>query len=180
MMKRILKSLLFAVAAVALVGLGLSAAYTHTVSEEVSRLRRESRSDIVYLRNRVRDLESELSATLLECFTSSSDLSVEAVDGDGVEDTARDGDETEAVTIPAHKSPETQASEEIAETDVPAALYLVTEHEGIIGVFDAAGELVRTVNVFTGTLPEAERKALQVGIPVYSPEEMRRLVEQYE
>jgi hypothetical protein len=94
-----------------------------------------------------------------------------------MEETDPHGGETEAVTVPAHKSPEIQSS---VESDVPTALYLLTEHEGIIGVFDAAGELVRTVNVFTKTLPKADREALQVGIPVYSFEEMCALVEQYE
>jgi hypothetical protein len=63
-MTRVLKILTVAAALVALCGVILSAAYTQTVEEEVTRLRRESRSDIVYLRTRVRELESMLTAEL--------------------------------------------------------------------------------------------------------------------
>ncbi len=176
-MKRMIKGLMIAAAVLVLVGLGVSAGYTHTVSEEVTRLRRESRSDIVYLRTRVRELESELTASLLGMLPPA-----EAVDGEA-SDFTEGG--TEAVTVPAHKSPETQSpaeetTTEAAETVAPTAMYIVAEHEGVIGVFDAAGELVKTVNVFTLTLPESERDALKAGIPVYSHEEMCALVEQYE
>ena len=161
----------------------LSTLYTQTVSEEVTRLRRESRSDIVYLRTRIRELESELTASLL----NSLDPPSEAVGGDGETepdtDAATDtaGSVTEAVTIPTHQTPETQSPTVGApETDASAALYLLTEHNGVIGVYDESGELLRTVNVFVMTLPEAEREALEVGIPAYSYEEMCDLVERYE
>ncbi len=182
-MKKIMKGLVITVAIVALGWSILSTLYTQTVSEELTRLRRESRSDIIYLRTRIRELESELTASLLNFGNPPS----EAVGGDCESDPSTDvtteteGWVTEAVTVPAHKAPETQSPIlDAPETEASVALYLLTEHNGVIGVFDASGELLRTVNVFIMTLPEAEREALKVGIPVYSHEEMCRLVEQYE
>ncbi len=177
-MKRIFKATAIAAAVLVLVGLGISAGYTHTVSKEVRQLRRENRSDIVYLRTRVRELEAELTASLMGKLLPPA----EAVDGEAIDPSE---ESAEAVTIPAHKSPETQPSAEettaeAVDTAAPAAMYILTEHDGVIGVFDAAGELIQTVNVFTLTLPESEREALKVGIPAYSHEEMRAMVEQYE
>lgn len=179
-MKKWKLSLLVA-AAVTVVGwLCLSTAYTQTVSREVTRIRREGRSDIVYLRTRIRELESELTSLLL----GEREPNSEAVDGvpETEAETFSDTNaETEVVTVPTHQAPETQPSIDTApETNAPVASYLLTEHNGVIGVFDASGELVRTLNVFVMTLPEAERAALQVGIPAYSYEEMLHLVQQYE
>lgn len=189
-MRNLTKGLLIAAAVVATGWLLLSTLYTQSVSEELTRLRRESRSDVVYLRNRIKELESELTAGLLDRLTPPS----EAVDGEAEPDTAPviDADpagkettpaepSTEAVTVPTHKTPETQTpTVEAPETDSSAALYLLSEHNGVIGVFDASGELLRTVNVFVMTLPEADREALAVGIPAFSWQELCELVERYE
>lgn len=181
-MKKLMNGLLIALAVVLLSGLILSALYTQTVSDELTRLRRESRSDIVYLRTRIRELESELTESLLLAFPPSQN-----VGGTGETETGTDSDAdsdeslTEAVTVPTHQAPETQSPTlEIPETEALAAAYLLTEHNGMIGVFDASGELLKTVNVFVMTLPEAEREALEVGIPAYSYEEMCKLAERYE
>ena len=195
-MKKLFKALIATAAVAALVGVLLSAAYTQTVSEELARLRRESRSDVVYLRNRVRDLENELKASIFDFDEDSADTEIteetEAQTDPSAEetlaDTAGDADvNEEEVTIPTHNSPETQApSEETSdaaasvEADTSAAAYLLTVHDDVIGVFDGDGELVRTVNVFVMTLPEAEQKALAVGILANSEEELLALLEQYE
>ena len=189
-MKKLLKALIGLYAVSALVGVLLSAAYTQTVSEELARLRRESRSDIVYLRTRVRELEGELKTSFLDRWAESPETEA-SVDTEDVTDlpeteTAADteaGTEVgeEAVTIPTHSSPETAEPDgDTVDTAAPVALYLLTVHEGRIGVLDASGELLRTVNVFVMTLPEAEQEALAVGIPAYSEEEMLSLLEQYE
>lgn len=182
-MKRIWKGLTIFAAALALGWLIFGTAYTRSISDEITRLRRESRSDIVYLRNCVRELEAKLAVGLGE-------YPSKAVGGEA-EETAP-APETEAVTVPVHKAPETgepeteqatdapAGAEADADTAAPAALYLLAEHNGVIGVFDAAGQVLRTINVFVMTLPEAEQEALRVGIPAYSFEEMCGLVEQYE
>lgn len=202
-MTRVLKILTVAAALVALCGVILSAAYTQTVEEEVTRLRRESRSDIVYLRTRVRELESMLTAELAGRLEP-PDLPVDGVPEDTMEstedpattdeaetagdtessvedDVPEDGTaadepdtllpESEEVTVPTHNSPETAA---------PTALYTLAAYNGMIGVFDQGGELVRVINVFVMTLPEAEQEALAMGIPAYSEEEMRQIAERFE
>jgi hypothetical protein len=204
-MTRVLKILTVAAALVALCGVILSAAYTQTVDEEVTRLRRESRSDIVYLRTRVRELESMLTAELAgrleppdlpvdgvpedtapeevttdEESAEENDTSdtrpEENIDGETDEETSADEPDTllpesEEVTVPTHNSPETAA---------PTALYTLAAYNGMIGVFDRGGELVRVINVFVMTLPEAEQEALAMGIPAYSEEEMRQIAERFE
>jgi hypothetical protein len=207
-MTRVLKILTVAAALVALCGVILSAAYTQTVDEEVTRLRRENRSDIVYLRTRVRELESMLTAELAGRLEP-PDLPVDGVPEDTIETAATDEAETngeedvgedtsdtrpeentdggtdedtvgepdtqlpesEEVTVPTHNSPETAA---------PTALYTLTAYNGMIGVFDQGGELVRVINVFVMTLPQAEQEALAMGIPAYSEEEMRQIAERFE
>jgi hypothetical protein len=203
-MTRVLKILTVAAALVALCGVILSAAYTQTVDEEVTRLRRENRSDIVYLRTRVRELESMLTAELAGRLEP-PDLPVDGVpedtdpeevttdeesaeendtsdtrpeentDGETDEDTVGEPEtnlpESEEVTVPTHNSPETAA---------PTALYTLAAYNGMIGVFDQGGELVRVINVFVMTLPEAEQEALAMGIPAYSEEEMRQIAERFE
>jgi hypothetical protein len=85
---------------------------------------------------------------------------------------------TEEVTLPTHQSPETQApAEEVTAT--PASLYLIAESGGVIGLFDASGALLKSVNVFVMTLPEADRKALSVGIPASSWEEALTVLDRF-
>ena len=176
------KGILISLASVILVWLISSTAYTYTVSEEVTRLRRESRSDIVYLRNRVRDLEAALNPDTPAGITSpdtNADNAVSPETSAPSRDTATA--ETEAITVPTHQSPETQVPTVDTPDTLPStAIYLFAEHNGMIGVFDATGAVVRTINVFVMTLPEAEREALEVGIPVYSYQEMCELAEQFE
>ena len=179
-MKKFLYGLMIFAAVSLIGGVILSAVYTGSVSDEVAQLRRENRSDLVYLRTRVRELESRLASGLSEEMVPPA----EAVGGEASEET--DAPETEAVTVPTHKAPETQPSDHASDDvgmngeETAAAQYMLTEHNSVIGVFDASGELIRTVNVFVMTLPEAEREALAVGIPAYSYEEMCELAERYE
>ena len=193
-MKQVTKILLFGLLAMSLLWSALSTLYAQELSEELTSLRRENRSDNVYLRNRVKDLESEIKEYLR--------LSLQAVGGNAQNDWKPDGEETtsetetdtgdtdsvetdrvpeaatEEVTVPVQNSPETMPPEDVPTVDAsPAALYVVTEYNGIIGVFDPVGELVRTVNVLTFTLPQADRSALQLGIPAYSEQELIEILE---
>ena len=191
-MSKCTKGLLIAALCLLTTWLGLAYLYTYSVSEELAMLRREDRSDTVYLRCRIRELESKLSAGLQEI------LPAEPVGGVGEETTApaepeeeRESEtvtdtavetaapDTEAVTLRVHQSPETQAPSE-PETAIPPSLYLIAEHKGIIGLFDASGALLRSVNVFVMTLPEAEREALAVGIPARSWSEAVEMLDRYE
>ncbi len=204
-MKKITKWLLISVASAALCWAALSTLYTHSVSKELTLLRKENRNDVIYLRCRIRELESELTASLLDRPASptggeaesqppdatdvpetdeATETLPEGTSEDTLEDTAAIAPEetapaTEAVTLPTHQSPETQPPAEDEPETVPA-LYLVAERDGIIGLFDASGELIRQANVFVMTLPKADRETLAVGIPAASMEEALSILEQYE
>ena len=197
-MSKITKGLLIAAFSVLTVSLIFSTLYTYSVSEELSLLRREGRSDLVYLRSRIRDLESELSAQQAD-----TDVSVtipaggddpadgpangptNGADGAGVDNeatTSTPAEETEEVTIPTHSSPETSppADTEASAAPLPASPYLVAAHDGVIGIFDATGALLKTANVYIMTLPESDRSTLEVGIPAGSWAEALRLLDMYE
>ena len=73
-MKRILKALLIIAAVTALALAGLSALYTTELAQELTTLRRENRSDLVYLRGRIRELESDLKQTLRQPLGECEDL----------------------------------------------------------------------------------------------------------
>jgi len=191
-MSKTTKGLLIAAFCVLAVWAGLATLYTYSVSEELTMLRREGRSDMVYLRCRIRDLESELSARS-DGSDNSPNVSVEEDSTDHVKNESPSGSDevppdrpveeaTEGVTIPTLNAPETAPpidAEDIPETP-PAAPYLVTAHEGIIGLFDATGALLKTANVYIMTLPAADRAALEVGIPAGNWAEALRLLEMYE
>jgi hypothetical protein len=207
-MNKITKWLLISVASVALGWSVLSTLYTYSVSEELKALRKESHSDVIYLRCHIRELESELTAGLLdrlnppasptggeaesltpdETVSPESDDATEALPEDTAGSTAEGSADTssedttvpstEAVTLPTHQSPEIQAPSD-AEPETVPTLYLVAERDGIIGLFDASGELIQTVNVFVMTLPETDREALAVGIPASSWQEACEMLGRY-
>ena len=92
----------------------------------------------------------------------------------------------DASTAPETTAPETESESEsikqpeaAPETAVPTALYTVREIGGRIGIFDAGGALVRTVNVPVATLPRADREQLAVGITIHSEEELKALIEDF-
>lgn len=193
-MSKTAKGLLIAALCILTTWMGIAYLYTYTVSKELATLRRESRSDTVYLRCRIRELESELDAERAEGMLPPT----EAVGGDPTDtekgevtvpadtekETAsapetRPADPTEEVTLPVHQSPETQAPVEEV-TAAPASLYLIAEQNGIIGLFDASGALLKSVNVFVMTLPASDREALAVGIPASSWEEALAILERFE
>ena len=192
-MKQLTKILLFGLLAVSLLWSALSTLYAQELSHELTSLRRENRSDTVYLRNRIKDLEAEIKEYLHH--------SLQAVGGDALnnwntrdEETTQEAESspetdspdtgrvpetvTEEVTVPVQNSPETMPPEDIPTVETsPSALYVIAEHNGIIGVFDPAGVLVRTVNVLVVALPQADRDALQLGIPAYSEQELIGILE---
>lgn len=192
-MSKTAKGLLIAALCILTTWMGIACLYTYSVSEELTTLRRESRSDTVYLRCRIRDLESELDAERAEGIQPpTEDVGGDPTDTDGgnvtnpadtdletgtSQETSPDAS-TEEVTLPVHQSPETQAPVEET-TAVPASLYLVAEENGIIGLFDASGALLKSVNVFVMTLPKADREALSVGIPAASWEEAMSILDRY-
>ena len=193
-MKQVTKILLFGLLALSLLWSALSTLYAQELSQQLTSLRRENRSDTVYLRNRVKNLESEIKEYLR--------LSLQAVGGNASNDQNVETEETtaeaetstteagsmkpeeapehvtEEVTIPVQNSPETIPTEDVPPVETsPYALYVITEHNGIIGVFDPVGKLVRTVNVLVVALPQADQDALRLGIPAYSEQELIEILD---
>ena len=171
-MKNHVKALLITVISLALGWTMLLTIFTCSVAEELTLLRREKLGDNLYLRYRIQELDSSITSLLLQKqpqpIPPTGDTSEGNTEGGKVEDP------TEEITLPTHQSPETVPPEE------PVSLYILSEHNGILGIFNAEGELLDTVNVFVMTLPQADRDALAVGIPAYSVEEISRLIAQYE
>ena len=191
-MSKTVKILLITAFCVLVLWAGLATLYTYSVSEELTLLRREGRSDIVYLRCRIRDLESELSARSDESDnppTVSDDDSTNVMNSETSSDSvgittgkpSESEEATEGVTIPTLNSPETVPPVDVENTTetVPVAPYLVTSHKGIIGLFDAAGALLKTANVYIMTLPASDRAALEVGIPAGSWAEALQILGMY-
>lgn len=160
-MRSMTRSLLIAIAALSLGWSVLSVLYTKNVSDELRELRREKASDVIYLTARIRDLQQHVSDSLLgrPAVTLPSDSEAQTP-------------ATEEITLPTHESPEVKPTD-------PAS-YMLAEHNGQIGVFDGEGELIRTLDVFVMTLPEADREALSDGIPAASWQELCELIECYE
>ena len=61
----------------------------------------------------------------------------------------------------------------------PQAIYTVKEHSGIIGIFDQEGALVRVIEVYTKTLPEADRRLLGEGFEIVGDDQLNSIIEDY-
>ena len=57
--------------------------------------------------------------------------------------------------------------------------HTVKEYNGIIGVFDGEGTLVKEVNITVDSLPDADKQDLLIGIRVYSSDELERILEEF-
>ena len=71
-------------------------------------------------------------------------------------------------------------SETEAETEAEKAiLYTLAIYNGRIGVFDATGRILCTLNVFVPSLPASDYAALLAGVPIYSQEQMWEIWDKY-
>lgn len=174
-MKNHMKVILISVITLALFWTLMLTVYTGSIAEELKLLRREKLSDNLYLRCRIRELESNLTSALLKDPETEDKPVWGNPSADGETDT--NDSPTEEITLPTHDSPETIPPEGPGHTS--SARYILAEYEGILGVFDETGKLLRTVNVYVMTLPLADREALSVGIPAYSEEDMEELIRKY-
>lgn len=69
--------------------------------------------------------------------------------------------------------PQTDATTEVS------LVWIVREYEGQIGIFTEDGRLAKTINVYTKTLPETDRRLLREGIRVTSEEQLYSIIEDY-
>ena len=74
-----------------------------------------------------------------------------------------------------------------ASTDLPTteattkdeSVWIVKEHFGQIGIFTEDGTLLRTIEIYTKTLPETDRMLLKEGIRIVTKESLNSLIEDY-
>ena len=106
-MKRVTKILLFGLLALSLLWSGLSTLYARELSQELTYLRRENRSDTVYLRNRVKELESEIKERLR--------LPIQAVGGNPSDDSGTDDEETTPMAETDTSDPVGEETEKVSD-----------------------------------------------------------------
>lgn len=99
----------------------------------------------------------------------------------------RDSLTTEQATQPSETLPESESTQdgnalpEQTETDATASApaFTVGVLDGRIGVWDAKGELMQTLNVPVATLPRADREQLAAGIRIIGEDALAALIEDY-
>ncbi len=76
--------------------------------------------------------------------------------------------------------PET-GKEESSETEPTSELigWTLKEHQGQIGIFQKDGTLIRVIETYVKTLPEADRSMLEEGIYADTEQALRSLIEDY-
>ncbi len=74
-------------------------------------------------------------------------------------------------------SDNTDSEDTSAESEIK---YTVREHMGKIGVFSDDGALVRSIDVYVKTLPEADRRLLREGIEIVGKEALDELIQDYD
>ena len=57
--------------------------------------------------------------------------------------------------------------------------HTIKEYNGIIGVFDGEGALVKEVDITVDSLPDADKQDLLIGIRVYSSDELDRILDEF-
>ena len=58
-------------------------------------------------------------------------------------------------------------------------IYFIKEYMGRIGIFDSEGTLVDVIEVYTKTLPEADRRLLGEGFEVIGKTQLNAIIEDY-
>ena len=174
---------LVVMAAVAVLGSIFSAIYAAQLSAYVEQMKRSSRADMVYLRGYIRQLENELT----DAIAGLAEETAPPAESDAVVETEAESEtapETDTGDLPALGQPEgyeTEAETETeteAETEAPI-LYTLAIYNGRIGVFDATGRVLCTLNVFVPSLPATDYEALLAGVPIYSQEKMWDILDKY-
>ena len=74
---------------------------------------------------------------------------------------------------------ESESETEIEPEPEKPILYTLTIYNGRIGVFDATGRILCTLNVFVPSLPASDYAALLAGVPIYSQEQMWEIWDKY-
>ena len=66
------------------------------------------------------------------------------------------------------------------ETTEKEKIYLVREHMNKIGIFDESGTLIKVLEVYIKTLPEADKRMLDEGFEVIGEKQLNAIIEDYD
>lgn len=66
------------------------------------------------------------------------------------------------------------------EADDTEKVYIVREHMGRIGIFDEDGTLIKDLEVYVKTLPEADKRMLKEGFEVMGDKQLNAIIEDYD
>lgn len=86
--------------------------------------------------------------------------------------------ETRVIYVPIYFE-ETVKTEEESTSTSQIKYFTVKNYGQKIGVFNEEQTLVSVIEVYTKTLPKADRDLLEKGMVVFSEDELRRIVEDY-
>ena len=86
--------------------------------------------------------------------------------------------ETKIVYVPIHTEI-TESTEEISTAEVKIEFFTVKSYGEKIGIFNENDVLVNVIEVYTKTLPKADRDLLEKGIVVFDDAELRSIIEDY-
>ena len=64
-----------------------------------------------------------------------------------------------------------------SQADMQTDIYTVCEYDGVIGVFDANGNILRRINISVASLSLHDREMLDAGIVVYGNDELKKLLQ---
>ena len=73
----------------------------------------------------------------------------------------------------------TSQAPDLNDVQANTQIYIVKEYFGQIGIFDEDGRLLETIEIYTKTLPKADRILLREGIKLSSKEALDTLIEDY-
>ncbi len=85
--------------------------------------------------------------------------------------------QTEYVYIKVEDNISDSESEEITDN---IEKYIMREYMGKIGVFSEDGILLYSLDVYTKTLPEADRRLLREGIEIFGKKALNELIQDYD
>lgn len=71
------------------------------------------------------------------------------------------------------KEPETETADK-------EKIYIVREHMDKIGIFDESGTLIKVLEVYVKTLPEADKRMLEEGFEVVGKKQLNAIIEDYD
>ena len=78
----------------------------------------------------------------------------------------------EVYIVVGYASPESTANDR-------EVCFVAKEYEEKIGIFNTSGKLLKVIDIYTKTLPKADRILLREGIELHSDAELEALIEDY-